>query len=141
LKHTALPRLQAFAKRQRRDMTRAEAQLWQALRNGRLDGWNFKRQVVFGRYIADFSCAKARLIIEADGEPHDGTEQRLHDAERDDWFRNEGFTVLRFKNEQVLGGLNLVVRDIRNVLAGLPSPVTASPRHPLPERERAEGKA
>jgi very-short-patch-repair endonuclease len=119
-------------------MTRAEAALWQALRGGRLNRWNFKRQVVFGCYIADFSCAKARLIVEADGEPHDAAEQRVHDAERDHWFRNEGFTVLRFRNEQVLGGLDLVIRDIRAVLAGPPSPVTAPPRHPLPERERDE---
>jgi very-short-patch-repair endonuclease len=119
-------------------MTRAEAALWQALRAGRLDGWNFKRQVVFGRYIADFSCARARIIVEADGEPHETAEQRQHDTTRDTWFRSEGFTVLRFSNEQVLGGLELVIRDIRSALAGLPSPVTASPRHPLPERERAE---
>ncbi len=45
-------------------MTRAEAMLWQVLRAGRLDGHKFKRQVPFGPYVADFSFARAPLIVE-----------------------------------------------------------------------------
>jgi len=54
----------------RRDSTEAEDRLWQELRGRRLDNIKFRRQVPVGRFIADFVCAEARLIVEIDGSQH-----------------------------------------------------------------------
>ncbi|MFL5123187.1 MAG: endonuclease domain-containing protein [Microvirga sp.] len=110
------PRLRAFAKEQRRSMTRAEAVLWRELRPGRFAGCNFRRQVPIGPYIADFVCFAARLFLELDGEPHDKPEQIEHDGTRDAWLKSQDFRVLRFKNEIVLGNANLVLSPIAEAL-------------------------
>ena len=68
------------ARRLRREMTNAEAMLWQALRGSRVDGLKFRRQVPVGPYIADFLCFPRRLIVELDGPPHDGEERKSRDA-------------------------------------------------------------
>ena len=59
-----------FTRAQRRNMTRAETMLWQALRNHRLDGHGFRRQTPIGPYFADFVCLQRKLIVEADGRTH-----------------------------------------------------------------------
>src|SRR5205085_9915702 len=55
------------AKRLRRDQTDAERVLWFGLRDRRLDGWKFRRQMPVGRFVVDFLCADAKLIVELDG--------------------------------------------------------------------------
>jgi very-short-patch-repair endonuclease len=69
--------------------------LWRLLRDRRLEGLKFRRQVPIGRYIADFVCLRHRLTVEADGPTH---ENSLHDLERDAWLSGEGFRVMRFSN-------------------------------------------
>jgi very-short-patch-repair endonuclease len=64
-----------------------------------------------GGYIADFFCHSLRLVIELDGAVHDL--QKGYDAVRDAWFRAQGYTVLRFSNEEVLGALEGVMQAIR----------------------------
>jgi very-short-patch-repair endonuclease len=91
--------LQDRAKEMRRQPALYERRLWKLLRDGRLNGLKFRRQVVIGRYIADFVCFRHRLIIEADGPQHN--ERVAHDAKRDKWLTGEGFTVLRFTNQQI----------------------------------------
>jgi very-short-patch-repair endonuclease len=56
-----------FAKRLRRNQTDAERMLWFRLRDRRLAGWKFKRQVPIDRFIVDFVCADAKLVVELDG--------------------------------------------------------------------------
>src|SRR6266478_6495420 len=51
----------------RQNMTEAEWRLWQILRSHQIRGHKFRRQVPIGRYIADFVCHEARLIVEVDG--------------------------------------------------------------------------
>ncbi len=75
-----------------------ERRLWKLLRDRRLDGLKFRRQVVIGRYIVDFLCLRHRLIVEADGPQH---EDRAGDAARDEWLTGQGFRVLRFPNSQI----------------------------------------
>ena len=55
----------------RREMTDAERRMWRILRLGALAEYHFRRQVPIGRFIADFACHEARLIIEVDGGQHD----------------------------------------------------------------------
>ena len=83
----------------RRDGTDAERRMWRVLRGCGLEGLKFRRQVPLGNYIADFACFNPKVIIEVDGSQHaDST----YDAERDAWFRAQGFRVLRFWNNDVL---------------------------------------
>lgn len=103
-------------------MTRAEALLWKELRAGRLAGWKFKRQVPIGIYVADFMCFEPRLVAELDGEPHDTPEQKSRDLARDAWLAGEGFRVLRFGNDAVLGNAGLILDQIRAALAPSPDP-------------------
>jgi len=131
-------RTRDFARGQRQEPTRAEALFWQAVRNRRFRDLKFKRQLAIGPYIADFCCFEQRLIVELDGEPHDDSKQRLHDLQRDAFLRRQGYLVLRFANEQVLTGLELVLRQVeeRLALAGRPSSDPATPGHLLPRGEK-----
>ena len=90
--------LHTRAKTMRREPALYERRLWAILRDRRLEGLKFRRQVVIGRYVADFVCLRHRLIVEADG-PHHG--DRAEDAARDDFLRGQGFRVLRFPNQQI----------------------------------------
>jgi very-short-patch-repair endonuclease len=91
-------RLSRFAKAMRHQPVANERALWRLLRDRRLGGLKFRRQVPIGRYIADFLCLRHRLIVEADGPTH---EDNLHDLERDAWLGAQGFRVLRFQNAMI----------------------------------------
>jgi very-short-patch-repair endonuclease len=87
-------------------MTDAERKLWFALRDRRFAGFKFRRQVPIDRFIADFVCFEARLVIEVDGGQHAGS---LQDRWRDTWFAANGFRVVRFWNNEVLSNLDGVL--------------------------------
>lgn len=108
-----------FARDLRRTMTNAEHQLWYHLRGRRLLDTKFRRQFPIGRYIVDFVCLESRLIVEVDGGPHNGS---LHDAIRDRFLHEQGFTVLRFWNNDVLADTDAVLAAICDALAVRPSP-------------------
>ena len=93
-------------------------------------GLKFKRQKPLGRYIVDFVCPERKLVIELDGGQH--SEQTAYDAKRDDWLRSQGYTVLRFWNNEVMQEMEGVLERIRLSLSPGPSP------QPSP-RERGEG--
>ena len=105
-----------FARLQRQNMTRAETMLWGAARNHQIDGYGFRRQTPIGPYFADFVCLARKLIVEADGRTHKSAGGESRDAQRDAWFRREGFRVLRFPDDLVIGGLPIVVQRIRAAL-------------------------
>jgi very-short-patch-repair endonuclease len=86
-----------MARALRRRAPEIERFLWKLLRDRRLDGLKFRRQVPIGRYVVDFVCLRHRLVIEADGPFHDAE----HDAARDAWLTLQGFRVLRFSNNDV----------------------------------------
>ena len=90
--------LRQFARSMRREPVSNERALWKLVRDRRLEGMKFRRQVPIGRYIVDFVCFPHRLIVEADGPTHEGG---AHDVERDAWFESQGFTVLRFANRTI----------------------------------------
>ena len=60
----------AFARRLRREDTKAEALFWREVRGRHLGGYKFRRQVSIGNYFADFVCESAKLIVEFDGDQH-----------------------------------------------------------------------
>ena len=106
----------AFARGLRRQMTEAETILWRALRGSKLDGLKFRRQVPIGRYVVDFLCVDHRFVVELDGAPHDGEEQKGHDALRDAWLSAHGYRVLRLRNDIVIGGGDIPLDMIRGAI-------------------------
>jgi very-short-patch-repair endonuclease len=99
----------------------AEPALWNLLRDRRLEGLKFRRQVPVGRYIVDFVCLRHRLIVEADGPFHE--ERATYDAERDAWLRRQGFVVLRFPNQLIDTRPHEAVAKILEIALQLPSPL------------------
>ncbi len=98
----------------RRNPTPGEAALWARLRRRQLDGRRFRRQHVIGRWIVDFVCLPARLVVEVDGTYH--RERTSADADRDARLARLGFTVLRLDEHEVLYSLDHAVERIRHAL-------------------------
>src|ERR1700752_1516642 len=101
-----------FARRQRRNQTDAERVLWFRLRDRRLNGLKFKRQVPIDKYIVDFCCAEARLIVELDGGQH-ATPDEIN---RTGILEAMGYLVLRFWNNDVLQNMEGVLEEILNTV-------------------------
>ena len=115
------------AKSLRAHQTDAEERLWYYLRAHRFMGLKFKRQKPIGNYIVDFVCFESRLIIEADGGQH--AENAAHDRRRDHYLQSQGFTVLRFWNNEILKETDAVLESIRQAILTLsPGPSPASGR-------------
>jgi very-short-patch-repair endonuclease len=107
----------AHAKRKARELrselTDAEEVLWELLRNRKLLGMKFRRQVRIDRYVADFYCHERRLIVELDGEIHSLPTRQAHDASRDAHLRSLGLRLLRLPNEAISKDPDAVLRQIR----------------------------
>ena len=103
------------AKELRQEPTDAEARLWYVLRRKHTLGFKFRRQHPVGRYVADFACPDAKLIIEVDGGQH--ADRVAEDAARTRELQAHGYTVLRFWNNEVLNNFDGVQEVIRAALA------------------------
>ncbi|MDP3896660.1 MAG: DUF559 domain-containing protein [Mesorhizobium sp.] len=120
--HTPVPpRHRSNAKSMRRVMTEAELKLWNDLRAHRLMGLSFRRQVPIAGFIVDFACPAKRLIVEIDGSQHGEAEQAIADAWRTRRLERDGWTILRFWNDDVLRDIDNVCLHIVTV-AGLARP-------------------
>ncbi len=97
------------AKEMRSNMTPSEKLLWEELRGGR-SGLKFRRQHIIDRFIVDFVCLSAGIVIEVDGEIHN--DQKEHDEGRTVELNRNGFQVVRFTNEEVNSDLHSVVEQI-----------------------------
>ncbi len=115
------------AKRMRRVPTRAEAKLWSRLREIEVDTSHFRRQAPMGRYILDFVCHSARLVVEVDGGIHDLDFVASRDAEREAWIRGRGYRVLRVSNDDVMRDMDVVLERIVAAL-GADTPTPTPPR-------------
>ena len=96
----------------RRNPTPAEQVLWRRLRGRQIGGFHFRRQHPISRFIVDFYCAAAWLVIEIDGSIHDAAEQREYDAARQAHLEEVGLRVLRFSNAAVINKSDAVVEVI-----------------------------
>ncbi|MBP2275711.1 MULTISPECIES: endonuclease domain-containing protein [Sphingomonas] len=114
----------------RGNATAAEVRLWRAISARKLEGVRFNRQVPIGPFICDFVARSLKLIIEVDGDTHGET--REQDEERTRYLQSEGYQVIRFWNNDVLGNLDGVVAEIARVVSLLSIPTPS----PSPSRER-----
>ena len=120
---TTVPQARAL----RRNAPETERLLWKLLRDRKLDGLKFRRQVPLGPYVLDFVCMRHRLVIEADGPFHDPERDAIRDAS----LAAKGFRVLRFPNTEIqLKDWQVIARILE--IVGTPPPQTSGGATPHP---------
>jgi very-short-patch-repair endonuclease len=108
--HLYNTKLQPFANKLRKDMTKAEACLWKyALRARQMKGYQFRRQRPVINFMADFMCKELMLVIEVDGITHQDEKVILKDERKQSALEAAGFTVLRFSDHEVLKEMSGVI--------------------------------
>ncbi len=103
------PFLRAAARDMRGHPVDVEKALWWRLRGRKLGGLKFRRQHPVGRFIADFVCLEAGLIVELDGKQHQGS---VSDVVRTDELKGLGFDVMRFENDRLRMDIDAVCDEI-----------------------------
>ena len=104
----------------RADPTVPERRMWRLLHPFRTDGFHFRKQEQIGPFYVDFACHHARLVIEVDGDTHFTDAGQEDDARRDEFLRYEGYTVLRFTNDEVMRNEDGVFTLVAAALEGRP---------------------
>ncbi|MCY4394493.1 MAG: endonuclease domain-containing protein [Rhodospirillaceae bacterium] len=131
-----------LARRLRKQPTDAENRLWYFLHKKQLDGLRFKRQEPIGNYVADFVCPTLKLIVEVDGGQH-GIEVEKDEA-RTAWLESQGYTVIRFWNNEVMENIEGVLATVREEVAALKgnrtTPPSTSLRSATSPSEEGEGQ-
>jgi very-short-patch-repair endonuclease len=114
-------------------MTESERRIWNLVRNRGVEGLKFVRQYPVGPYIVDFVCRERMLVVELDGSQH-ADDQAAYDLRRTDLLNTEGYSVLRFWNNEVLkepSGVRDLLCTVVNGFRPSPgwrySPATLSP--------------
>ncbi len=102
------------ARQLRRGATDAERVLWRYIRRKQLGGYRFRRQHPIGEFIVDFFCFEKGLVIELDGGHH--AEHEDYDLNRTRCLESQGYQVLRFWNNQVMGEIEAVKQVILDKL-------------------------
>jgi very-short-patch-repair endonuclease len=128
-------KLRSNARALRKNSTDVERVLWSELRDHRLNGASFRRQVPIKNFIADFVCHAAKLVIELDGGQHFSDQDERADAARSAVIEAQGFKVLRFSNLDVMANRAGVLETIAAALAER-APTLTLPR----KREREQQK-
>jgi len=95
-----MPSILRLARDHRHPLTPSEAKVWARVRNRGL-GFKIRRQHPIWRFIADFYCVEARLVIEIDGDSHTAPDQEEYDKARTKWLEQRGDKVIRIRNEDV----------------------------------------
>jgi len=113
------PRYKFDRERLKENMTTAEKILWEHLR-GKKIGVKFRRQHIIESYIPDFVALSIKLIVEVDGGIH--ITQKKEDAARTKWLNFIGYSVIRFKNEEVENEIEKVLEKIKEEIAKLTPP-------------------
>ena len=114
MNETYNPRLTKNAKTLRTNMTKEERHLWYDFLKTLPKTVN--RQKVIGKYIVDFYCASAKVVIELDGSQHYAEDGMEKDVARDSFFKGLGITVLRYSNRDINDDFTGVCQDIINHL-------------------------
>ena len=130
-------KLKPIAREMRVAPTSAEDWLWGYVRGQKL-GCRIRRQYPIERFIVDFYCSEAQLVIEIDGEIHQY--QPDEDAARQEYLEALGLRVIRFTNDQVINQTDDVLQHLRHVIAEqIASHQAREPLSPLPEFGEGSG--
>ena len=101
-----------LAKQLRGSMTPAEILMWDVLKNKQFKGYKFRRQHPIHQFIVDFYCHELQLIIEIDGKYHDPEDIKNKDLNRTELLAFQGLREIRFTNEEVIQGVDLVLKKL-----------------------------
>jgi very-short-patch-repair endonuclease len=105
------PRLKKISRTLRKNMTLSEILLWQQLKKKQALGYDFHRQKPIDKYVVDFYCPRLKLVIEIDGDSHDGKEDA--DRKRQEKLESLGLTVMRFWDSDVKSNVDGIVEQLR----------------------------
>ena len=112
-------------------MSLPEVLIWQKLRL-RPFGLRFRRQHPIGPYVADFLHVGARVVVEIDGQDHDGAGRFARDEKRDKWLASQGLFVLRIPAKLVLQDIDAAMDAIVGAVLSTGGPSTTLRAVPLP---------
>ena len=104
-----------FRQSHRAQPTDAESIMWYELRSRNLNGYKFVRQFSLGHYTVDFLCRRRKLVVELDGNQHADS---ASDEVRTRWLNRQGYSVLRFWNDEVLREKEAVLETMLLILEG-----------------------
>ena len=104
--------LRQYSKQLRNNSTLAEIILWNEVLKGRKLGYQFHRQRAILNYIGDFLCKELKLVIETDGATHLEEDVIRKDKEKQGNLFSHGYTILRFKDTEVVEDLEDVRKKI-----------------------------
>lgn len=108
------PELIPVARMLRKRMTKEEKRLWyEFLKEYPI---HFTKQKVLGKYVADFYCAKAKLVLELDGSQHRRERGMREDLERTTYLQTYGLDVVRFPNYRIRDQFKLVCTEIDDIV-------------------------
>jgi very-short-patch-repair endonuclease len=115
--------------------------MWETLRDRRLAGIKFRRQSPISIFVADFYCARLKLVVELDGEVHSDRHQAAHDENRDFYLRSLGCTILRFPNRDLFQNREAVLTQILEAATKLQAQEDdpAGPSSPSPRSGEGAG--
>ena len=116
MKQNNSPHLKDIRKSLRSHCTIAEATLWNALKNKKLDGWRWRRQFSIGNIILDFYCPKAKLGIELNGNHHYTAGGQIADEIKIEQLNDLGIKVFHIENQVFWDTPDLVLELIRQEL-------------------------
>lgn len=98
----------------RKRMTKCEIMLWEKLKGKQILGLRFRRQHPIDIFIADFYCHGARLVVEIDGDIHEG--QIEYDDGREAEIEKYDIKVIRVTNDEVINNMDNVVNKIKTIV-------------------------
>ena len=110
--------LKPKAQELRREATPQENRLWYDFL--KTHPYQFRRQKQFNRYIVDFYCSRAKLVIEIDGQQHYTPEGLEHDISRTSHLNSLGLKVIRFTNDDIDNRFRSVCAQINKHLMQKP---------------------
>ena len=117
-----------IAERLRRDMTASEKIIWDRVCKNQL-GVRIRRQHPVWKFIADFYCHEVKLITEIDGGIHLRPENKEYDISRDTILKEFQIEILRFTNDEVINGPELVIEKIKRAIETLKQKLVQKPDH------------
>ena len=103
--------LTKYARALRNKSTLSEVLLWNCIKNKQL-GFTFNRQQSVGNYIVDFLCRKEKVVIEIDGDSHDGKTE--YDETRDKYLKEQGLIVIHIHDYAVKFNIDGVIGYIQD---------------------------
>ena len=108
--------LSAYSEYNRQHPTEAESIMWDLLKAKDVEGHKFRRQHIIKDYIVDFVCLHSKLVIEIDGQYHLEGNQIVKDKSRTEDLQKDGYTIIRFTNEEVIGNPDRVIKSVKKAI-------------------------